>query len=490
MFFDRIRPRRALAILGFAALPLMAAGCSTNPATGERSFTGFMPPEQEKKVGAEQHPQVVKQFGGQIDDQELAAYVDRIGQKLAAQSEMPDLDWTFTVLDDEGVNALALPGGYIYVMRGLLALAENEAELAGVLGHEIGHVTARHSAQRYSRSVATGLGAAILGAVIDVPGVGQLAQTGSQLYLASFSREQELQADRLGVRYLRRAGYDVTAMSSFLSKMERYADLKQREAGNEGGETPNFLATHPRTEARVQEAIAAAEGEQPASALVNESPYLKQIDGLIWGTDPDEGFVRGQSFIHPALRFRFQVPEGFRVINTPSKVIAVSQQGPQIQFDAARSQASPSAYLQREWGGTLNLQGVEQIDVNGMPAATGATRVNTQQAGPLDLRLVAIRFDQNAIYRFAFLSPPQMTEGLSEAFRRTTYSFEKLSEQQAQAYQPRRIQLVLAEAGDTVPGLASRMAVDRFKEEWFRTLNGLEANGSLQQGRLYKIVAE
>ncbi|MBL4613747.1 MAG: M48 family metalloprotease [Magnetovibrio sp.] len=205
-------------LIGLLPALLAVAACSANPATGKQSFTGFMSPAKELQVGAEEHPKMVKQFGGQFDDQDWPKYVREIGQELASYSEMPELPWTFTVLNDTQVNAFALPGGYVYITRGLLALASDEAEMAGVLSHEIGHVTARHTAQRYSSTMATNLGLQVLGVLSNaagVPGAENIAAVGANLALKSYSRDQELESDMLGVRYMTRAGYDPDAMASF-----------------------------------------------------------------------------------------------------------------------------------------------------------------------------------------------------------------------------------------------------------------------------------
>ena len=194
------RDRRAIRVPALSLALVALAACTTNPATGRNSFTGFMSPQQELQIGAEEHPKILATFGGAYDDAGIAAYVDEVGQRLARNSDLPELKLTFTVLDSSIVNAFALPGGYVYVSRGLLALARNEAELAGVLAHEIGHVTARHSAQRYSQTIIAGLGANVLGAVVGAP-AGQLAQLGAATYLSAYSRDQEFEADTLGVRY-------------------------------------------------------------------------------------------------------------------------------------------------------------------------------------------------------------------------------------------------------------------------------------------------
>ena len=213
-----ISPKSIAVLLALFLLALMP-GCTTNPATGDQSFTALLPADEEAALGAREHPKILAQFGGEYDDPEIAAYVDDIGQRLAALSERPDVNFTFTVLDSPIVNAFAVPGGYIYVSRGLVALADNEAELAGVIGHEIGHVTARHSAQRISRNALLGMGAALFGAAIGDSSATQLLNMGAAAIAQGYSREAELEADMLGIRYLSRGGYDTRAMGTFLGKL-------------------------------------------------------------------------------------------------------------------------------------------------------------------------------------------------------------------------------------------------------------------------------
>jgi predicted Zn-dependent protease len=482
-----------------------AVGCSTNPATGESSFTAFLSPAAEKQVGAEQHPKLVQEFGGRYDDPKLAAYVDRVGQSLAQHSEIKDLQYSFTVIDDDGINAFALPGGYIYVTRGLLTLASNEAELAGVLGHEIGHVTARHAAQRYSTATATSLGIGVLGVLGAIAGVpaqlsdlaGSGLQTGAAVYLQSYSRDQELEADRLGVRYMTAAGYDPDAMVSFFRKLDAYTRLEAEKVGDsDAGDRFDIMASHPRTADRVQQASQlAGKAHTPGEELGRQS-YLQAIDGIVYGDSPEQGFRRGRDFIHLGLGIAFRVPEGFVLKNGPQQVAAVGPGGALIIFDVdprsdmVRRASDMPSYLTQVWAARTQLAGVQRFQVDGLEAATGTARLQTK-SGVADVRLVAIRGgNAERIWRFVFLSRPNATAGLQNAFQNTAMSFRQLSTQEAAAVKPWRIDVVSVQPGDTPEALASRMAVDSYQLETFRVLNGLAAGERPATGAPVKIVTE
>ncbi len=255
------RPSRTALLLAAA---LAGASCSTNPATGERQFTALLSPEKEQALGAQEHPKVMAEFGGPYENAQVQAYVDRLGQRLAAKTEIPDLKYTFTVLDSEIVNAFALPGGYVYITRGLMALANNEAQLAGVIGHEIAHITARHTAERYSQGTLAQVGAVLAG-VFGGQQIGQVAAQGAQLVLAGWSRGQELEADTLGIRYMADSGFDPREMSSFLDTMGRHAQLQALLAGQPGAaDSFSYLQTHPPTTERVEKASAAAAAREGA----------------------------------------------------------------------------------------------------------------------------------------------------------------------------------------------------------------------------------
>jgi predicted Zn-dependent protease len=483
------RPRAPhLALTGLA---LLLAACSVNPATGERSFTAFMSPADELRVGREQHPKILKEFGGADGHARAAAYVNAVGQRLARHSDLPNLKYTFTVLDSDVVNAFALPGGYVYVSRGLLALANTEAEVAGVLAHEIGHVTARHTAQRYSSSVIAGLGTAILG-VVAGGGVAQLGQQGAAVYLQGYSRDQEFEADKLGVRYLARAGYETASMASFLASLKAYSALEAKTSGlPDPASRYNILSTHPRTGDRVAAAVKAAQTTAVANPKVGNIDHLNAIEGMVFGDSESQGFVRGRVFAHKVLGFRFEVPEGFHLANGTRQVIVRGPDKSLILFNADTKpyRGRMVSYLADVWAPTARLADVEAINVNGMDAVTGTRRL-ARQSGTVDLRLVAIRFGPQQIYRFLFATPPAMTQQLSLPLRRTTFSFRRLSEREKADLKPWRVVTPTVAPGSNVARLSRNFPLPGPKEEWFRVLNGLAPNSQPFPGQRVKLIAE
>ncbi len=477
--------------LVLACIAVFASGCTTNPATGDSSFTLFMSPADEIRVGAQEHPKILARFGGVYDDPNVGGYVAEIGGRLVANSEMPNFAFTFTVLNSPEVNAFALPGGYVYVTRGLLVLANSEAELAAVIGHEIGHVVARHTAQRYSQAVATGLGAALLGAVVGSEAQ-QLSQLGSELYLADYSREQEFQADKLGVRYTRNAGYSPAGMAGFLQNLVRNKALQERVLDQELPEA-DFFSTHPNTPQRVARAAGLAAG---VDGVIRRDEMLNVVAGMVYGDDPKQGLVRGRTFSHPELALTFEAPEGFRLVNTEDAVYARQKNVAIIRFDAVprdKAHPDPYVYLTQVWAPNLRLSGGERITVNGLPAATAAAQVSgsfDDYRGPLDARLVVVQFRGNRLYRLLFLSVPQRSAALREGFQRTTYSLRELSASEIARLVPLTVELLRVGSGDTVESMASGLPFQDFRIERFRVLNGLEPGEMPPSGALVKIIAE
>lgn len=476
---------------------LVLSGCSTNPATGEQSFTAFMDAEDEKRVGAEEHPKMVEAFGGIYRDPALNAYVTAIGNKLAAQSELPDLNFQFFILNDETVNAFALPGGYVYLSRGLIALAEDESELAGVIGHEIGHVTARHSAQRYSSAMATNIGltaVSILGSVLGAPsGLGNLASFGAQAALQSYSRSQELEADKLGVRYMTKLGYDPAALGDFFSKLDAHTAIQAKKAG-QPKDNFSIMSTHPRTSDRIDQARILAKTETPENAQRKRDFFLSQIDGITFGKDPKEGFMKGDTFIHPDLGFKFDFPPKFKVDNGKSKVEATDDKGTTIVFDMENPKVAIGVkgldqYIARQWGPSLDIrpQDIEKLTINGLSAATARTPVNTNK-GPHEFRMLAIQAANDRLYRFVFLTTPAVTEKMALPLRRTTYSFNLLKPGEASNIRPPQIRIKPVRAGETERSIAAQMPFEDYNDDWFKALNMNALSDGLKQDEKVKVV--
>jgi predicted Zn-dependent protease len=286
-------------------------------------------------------------------------------------------------------------------------------------------------------------------------------------------------------------GYNPRAQADFLSSLNREHALQQSLSG--GGESllDGFFASHPNTLERVQRAAAAAvETGAPADAFYGRNEVLRRIDGLPYGDSAAQGFVRGRTFAHPKLRLQFTVPSDFRIVNQPQAVVAKGPGGAIIQFDNARrpSRSDPVDHLTREWGAKLPLRDVERLDVNGAPAATARARIRTQN-GVRDVRLVVVRFPEGQLYRFVFLTPPELTARLAEELQRTTYSLRRLSEQEAAALKGRHIRVVEIRAGDSVESLAQRMVGQDHPNERFRVLNALEPATALRPGEKVKIIA-
>jgi len=492
---------RNLALLT-VALGALASGCSTatSPATG-RTFSTPISEQEEAQMGREEHPKILEEFGGAYAEKpELTTYVSSVGQFIAATSERKDVTYTFTVLNTPDVNAFAVPGGYIYTTRGLLALANNEAELAGVLGHETGHINARHTAERAGQQQT----ASILG-TLGVLASGLLfGQTGAELagaglqegiadYLGHYSQQQEFEADSLGVRYMKRATYDPQAMATFLGELDAQTRLEAQLAGKDPNvvDEVSMKASHPRTLDRVQAAIQEAGGPVP-NAMTARDIYLQKIDGIMFGDDPAQGVIAGTKFVHPPLRFAFEVPSGYKLINLPDVVAIKGPKGTLGNLTLANPQPSGSltAELQNyDPKGNIVFDNIESITINGMEAATGLAQVNTK-SGSANYRSVFIRHPSGKVYEFVFLSLADLGARYDNEFQKIAYSFRQINASEAAQYnKPQRIHIVTVKSGDTIQSLSSRMVVADDKEGWFRVLNGLNNGQQLQPGQKVKIVA-
>jgi predicted Zn-dependent protease len=503
---DRFAPmRRFLSLFAACGLALALGACAQNQASGRSQFTAFVSPAEEMRIGREEHPKVLEQYGGEYNNPRVKAYVQRIGERLAARSELAGSSFTFTVLNSDISNAFALPGGYVYISRGLLGLMGSEAELASVLGHEIGHVTARHTAERLSRGQAANIFTNILGigvAVLTGSGdAGSLAAqatgTGAGMWLAGFSREQEFEADKLGVRYMASEGYDPAEAAEMLAKLGAETRLTAKMLGRdpESADSFSIMQTHPRTADRV---VAATEAARAQGMIVAANPrqgvaeYFEAIDGLSVLGDRESGFVRGNVFLHPALRIRFEAPKGFRIENGSDAVSARGPSGATMRVDAVRTRAAtnPRDFLTGVWARGQTLRNVETITVNGLPAATAPASLRTQN-GSVAARLVVIQHPDGAFYRMLLAAPAEVADRFTDDFRRTTYSFRALSEAEARDAQPLRMRIATVRPGDTQETLARRMATDDgFELERFQLINGLKQGEALAPGTRVKIIAD
>jgi predicted Zn-dependent protease len=479
-------------------VPLLTLeACSTNPATGRQSFTAFMSVEKEKEVGATEHPKIVERFGGIYQNKSLGFYVARIGLKLTQFSELPNLEYTFTILNDEKVNAFALPGGYVYVTRGLLAIVANEAEMAGVLAHEIGHITARHSSQRHSVTKAANIGLQILGAIGSIAGAptgtSQLASLGGKVALKSYSREQELEADMLGVRYLTRAGYDPDAMTSFFHKLKAHSKLIAAMRGNrDQSERINIMSTHPLTSERIAKAEKLVAQTKVTSTEHGKDAYAKEIDGLVFGDDPEQGIRRGQTFEHPALGIRFEVPPDFTMINSPRKLTAKSGNGSVILFDMAPVDKIHEIGGITDYIKAINFKGrkfqnVKNLKINGMAGVTGFIRL-TRAGIQRDVRILVIKKKKNQIFRMLFESDTKNKVSMALKFKQTISSFKSLNQAEILAIKPLRIRFKEVLMDDNVEKIARGMPIHNFALEWFELLNKTERGTPLKTGQRVRVV--
>lgn len=490
-FYNRNRGLCKYALIAISlSLSAVVAACTVNPATGEKQFTALLPTSQEASIGASEHEKVQSTYG-EFMTGPVADYVNRIGQKVATNTERSDVQYKFFVIDSPIVNAFAVPGGYIYVSRGLLALANSEAELAAVIAHEIGHITARHAASRMSQGVLAGLGAAIVTAATGSDTVGQIANVGSDLYIKSYSRDQEHQSDELGVRYLSRAGYDPKAMASFLASLDAQTKLDLRIAGQQEGQGMNYFSTHPVTTDRIAQASALATKYPAGSQVDNHDVYLSLLNGLAYGDSEAQGFVRGENFYHPKMGFTFSVPSGFTMANNPSEIVATSKDGSVIILDSGRDDQGrdPLSYLTQNWMKANPPSGAESITINGLRAATAAF-AGTANNKPVIIRVVAIEWKAGQFFRFQMAVPQNAGTSVVEGLKRTTYSFRPMTTAERASVKAQRISIMTAKAGETVASGASMMAFPTYKEERFRVLNALPSGATLTSGRTYKVISQ
>ncbi len=469
-----------------ASALVLAASCATVNSTPDAPQV----PPNERARAAQQHPQIVAQFGGAVEGP-AAAYVSSVGERIATSAGVPG-QCTFTLINSDVVNAFAVPGCYIYITRGILAIMNSEDELASVLGHEVGHVVADHSDRRQNTATLGTLGAVLVGVLSGSGDLMQAAGQVAQVYTLGYSRDQEFEADDLGVRYLAATGYNPYGAADMLGALgvndALSARTTQREAANA---IPAWARTHPLSADRVTRANAHA---QAAGAVRDNPPevtrsYLEAIRGLIYGDDPAQGFVNGRTFAHPTLRISFEAPQGFSLTNTATAVLIAGPNNLRAQFGAGALpqggvEAHATAVLRQVLGQTPAQVGqMQRKATNGLETATLPARAQNQQGQIVDVAATAYRVGDRA-YHFITLAPANGAGPMAPMLA----SFRTLSEQQAAALRARRIEVVQVGARDTAETLSRRMAFDDYQLDRFLALNGRDAATPLRAGEWVKLV--
>jgi predicted Zn-dependent protease len=462
------------------------AACATNPVTGKREMS-LLSEAEEMAIGQQQDVEIRREMGV-YDDPELQRYVNDIGQQLARVSHRPNLPWTFTIVDSPAINAFALPGGYVYLTRGILAYLDDESELAGVLGHEIGHVTARHAAQAYTRQAQAGIGLAVLS--IFVPGTAPFADlgaTGLSVLFLRHGREAELEADRLGVEYGSGANYDPAGVPRFLATLARVDALSERGM-------PNWLSTHPDPGSRVVKAEPVAGKFVSADAkTLNRDQYLERIHGLVFGDKPEDGIVRANEFLHPLLRFAVKFPEGWELTNTASAVLA-QEPGTRhfmvlqpVEQARGRSIGDAAVAAMRSAGYTVVDGRIDKI--NGQEAHVGLYRGTAKDVGKVLMRAAHISLGRQ-LYVVAGFAPEKEFDQVDKDILPSVQTFRQLSAAEASRIQPNRIDFYVVKAGDSWQSIATRQGKSFVSAATLAIMNDHDVSVQPQAGDRVKIVVE
>jgi predicted Zn-dependent protease len=480
-------PNRLRAACAAAAAALLLAACSGQYQTGRAVSLPDPPAERPEPLTPAQreHRRILAVYGGAYSNPKLEERLNATVERLVASSERPDLTYKVTILNSPAINAFALPTGQLYVTRGLLALANDTSEVASVLAHEMAHVIARHAAIREDQIRQAAIVNRVASDVLGDPQMSALALAKSKIALATFSRGQEFEADGIGVGISSRAGFDPYGATRFLTAMGRNAELRSNSKVDPRSQ--EFLSSHPATPERVANAALNARHYAASAGSGQErAEYLRLLDGVTYGEDPSEGFVRGRRFLHPKLGFTFTAPEGFVLENTPQAVFGVKDGGElALRLDVVRIPPGQklTEYLAAGWIENIDTASIEELTINGFPAATA-----TASGDPWGFRLYAIRFGSE-VYRFIFAAKNK-TPDLDRQFREAVASFRRMTNAEIRSARPLRLKVVTVTPRDTIEKLAARMAVADKPVERFRVLNGLDPNDKIKPGDLVKLIVE
>jgi predicted Zn-dependent protease len=476
----------------------LLSGCATNPVSGKKEVA-LMSEEQEITIGREADPKIRKEYGV-YDDAKLQAYVQRVGEKLAGLSHRPELFYRFTVLDSPEVNAFALPGGYIYITRGLMTYLNDEAELAAVLGHEIGHVTARHAVRQYTTAMAAQIGYTI--GSIFVPQVG--SQAGSTLYnvlgtalVRGYGRQYELQADQLGAEYSALAGYDPDAMLEVLRVLKHQEAFEVERARLEGRE-PNVyhgvFATHPSNDQRLQQVVKGAQPNKARNPNTGRDEYLAQLDGVVFGDSVKQGVRYGNKFYHKHLGIALRFPEGWRIANQPDRLVAVNRHDSArmvVRLQDLNRRIAPREFLEQR----LKLKDLHQaaeLPGTAFPSYTALTRLpwafGTSLAHTVDTRVTVLYFGDKAYVFYAAASTEEEFTRYDPLYLDTARSFHALTDPERKLANGLHIKIITAGADTSFAELGKDSPIPNYPERMLRLINDRYPSGEPQPGAKIKIV--
>jgi predicted Zn-dependent protease len=489
------KPAHSAVRFGVAvALAALLAGCQS--LTPDIKESGFQPSDNPitvdnvsrndrlAEIARGQHPRILATYGGEYSDPKLERMVAKVVGNLTTVSGNPTQAYRITILNSPNVNAFALPGGYLYVTRGLLALANDSAELAAVIAHEMGHVTANHGLQRQQKEAEEVLATKVVTDVLGENPTAKAALIRGKLRLAQFSRNQELEADAIGIRASGQAGFDPFAAGRFLQSMATYSEMRSIS----GASDPNldFLASHPNAPQRIELAQRHARqfGTQ-GTGVTDRDSFLAGIDGLLFGDTPEEGYVRGNTFLHPGLGVSFSVPPGFVIDNSAAAVTATGPGDMAIRFDGVSldTNVQLTDYVRSGWVAGLNEASVRAETINGNQAAVASARAEGWQ---FDITVIRAG---GQVYRLLTAAPLANTS-LDPVARAVSGSFKALSASEKAALKPLRIRVVSVKPGDTIGSLAARMAGVDKKLELFRLLNALSPGATVSAGDKVKIISD
>ena len=475
-------------IIFIAFITIFFTSCSRNPVTGKKEVM-LMSEGQELALGKESDPAIVAQYG-LYENATLQAFINEKGKQMAAISHRPNLNYEFKILDSPVVNAFAVPGGYVYFTRGIMGHFNNEAEFAGVLGHEIGHIAAKHSAKQYTKQMITQV--LFIGGLIvseKFRNFADVAQQGLGLMFLKFSRDNETESDKLGVNYSTKVGYDAREMADFFKTLEKLS--------GGAGSIPTFLSTHPDPGDRYNKVNQLAVEEQktldPATLKVNRNNYLRMIDGIVYGEDPRQGYVENNVFYHPELKFQFSVPASWQTVNTPSQVQMAPQDGKaMIVMSLAEGSDLATARNKVIQDNQLTVLESTNTTVNGLPAVAMMSDIiqqaqpGQQQAEPLRVLTYLIQYN-NLIYKFHGLSTKADFNTYFSSFQSTMKSFRTLTDQSKIDKKPTLIKIVENKSTAPLQQILTQQNMPSARHKELAVLNGMELTSVVESGTLVKV---